>query len=286
MQVRFQALLSVLSTRKAATSEVASSACVLAAGIQTAGSCRRTDACCLASCSCACAGSSHPDSRYLLAHCCMLLGKLSEAEQALNPTNDGAQVSNAACCSEEPWRHRCVCLPNLTCVIAVTYASSRPAPYHKVLRLVLRHVKAWDHKALAVSAKMGRWKLELKTLLVLLSMLCRTWPANEACRPITRHDPASLGSQVTLQGLQASFFTACAGAPWDLQATSAALIAHSCRSISRPPLVPTSTAVCAIMQHVDSSALFELLAMQVLSRVCRPPPELSMHTAVSCPAKH
>ena len=38
------------------------------------------------------AGSQDVQSRWLLAQCCMSMNKYTEAEQALNPNNDGTDV--------------------------------------------------------------------------------------------------------------------------------------------------------------------------------------------------
>ena len=43
--------------------------------------------------SCAITGSQDVQSRWLLAQCCMSMNKYTEAEQALNPNNDGTDVS-------------------------------------------------------------------------------------------------------------------------------------------------------------------------------------------------
>ena len=39
-------------------------------------------------------GSQDVQSRWLLAQCCMSMNKYTEAEQALNPNNDGTDVCN------------------------------------------------------------------------------------------------------------------------------------------------------------------------------------------------
>lgn len=39
------------------------------------------------------AGSQEPQSRWLLAQCCMSMNKLTDAENALNPNNDGTEVN-------------------------------------------------------------------------------------------------------------------------------------------------------------------------------------------------
>ena len=102
MQARFQALLSVLFPSKAAASEVeALSMCWQLAPRQ------HVPACALL----------HAGGQAALVHV-----------QALNPTNDGAQVSHAAYRCEEPWQHRFVCLPNSASFSAVTEATCCPAP--------------------------------------------------------------------------------------------------------------------------------------------------------------
>ena len=40
-------------------------------------------------------GTPDPQSRWLMAQCCMSMNKLTEAEHALNPNNDGTEVCSS-----------------------------------------------------------------------------------------------------------------------------------------------------------------------------------------------
>ena len=58
--------------------------------------------CAVHSASSAVAGSQDVQSRWLLAQCCMSMNKYTEAEQALNPNNDGTDVRLLQC---QPLQH-------------------------------------------------------------------------------------------------------------------------------------------------------------------------------------